>query len=126
MPYRREPWFARRDAAYGVVLDAHGKIAWGRSNIGGDLIVAVLTEQVSDARLAGLPSRLPKGGNPPVCDSPPTSAERLSRPIADIPFRGVRPLMPGRDSAMPLPIGQKPACAGDDSGSTGESPYTGY
>jgi hypothetical protein len=59
------------------VLDAHGKIAWGRSNIGGDLIVAVLTEQVSDARLAGLPSRLPKGGNPPVCDSPPTSAERL-------------------------------------------------
>jgi hypothetical protein len=28
--YRREPWFARRDAeAYGVVLDAHGKIAWG-------------------------------------------------------------------------------------------------
>jgi hypothetical protein len=53
--YRREPWFARRDAeAYGVVLDAHGKIAWGRSNIGGDPIVAVLTEQVSDARLAGL------------------------------------------------------------------------
>ena len=59
------------------MLDAHGKIAWGRSNIGGDLIVAVLTEQVSDARLARLPSRLPKGGNPPVCDSPPTSAERL-------------------------------------------------
>ncbi len=45
-PYRREPWFARRDAeAYGVVLDAHGKIAWGRSNIGGDLIVAVLTNR---------------------------------------------------------------------------------
>jgi riboflavin biosynthesis pyrimidine reductase len=53
--YPREPWFARRDAeAWGVVLDAHGKIAWGRSDIGGDPIVAVLTEQVSDAHLAGL------------------------------------------------------------------------
>ena len=31
--FPREPWFARRDAkAYGVVLDAHGKIAWGRSD----------------------------------------------------------------------------------------------
>ena len=30
--YPREPWLARRDAeAYGVVLDAGGKIAWGRS-----------------------------------------------------------------------------------------------
>lgn len=53
--YRREPWLARRDAeAYGVVLDAQGKIAWGRSDIGGDPIVVVLTEQVSDAHLAGL------------------------------------------------------------------------
>ncbi len=53
--YPREPWFARRDpAAYGIVLDAHAKIAWGRSDIGGDPIVAVLTEQVSDAHLAGL------------------------------------------------------------------------
>jgi riboflavin biosynthesis pyrimidine reductase len=53
--YPREPWFAWRDAgAWGVVLDAHGKIAWGRSDIGGDPIVAVLTEQVSDAHLAGL------------------------------------------------------------------------
>ena len=51
----REPWFARRDAAaYGIVLDAHGKIAWGRSDIGGDPIVVVLTEAVSDAHLAGL------------------------------------------------------------------------
>jgi riboflavin biosynthesis pyrimidine reductase len=51
----REPWLARRDAqAYGVVLDAHGRIAWGRSDIGGDPIVVVLTEQVSDAHLAGL------------------------------------------------------------------------
>src|SRR3984893_18682718 len=53
--YPREPWFARRDAAaYGIALDARGKIAWGRSDIGGDPIVAVLTERVSDAHLAGL------------------------------------------------------------------------
>jgi riboflavin biosynthesis pyrimidine reductase len=57
--FPREPWFAHRfplgDArAYGIALDAHGKIAWGRSDIGGDPIVAVLTEQVADAHLAGL------------------------------------------------------------------------
>jgi riboflavin biosynthesis pyrimidine reductase len=46
--YPREPWFARRDAdAYGIVLDARGKIAWGRSDIDGDPIVAVLTDRVS-------------------------------------------------------------------------------
>src|SRR6516164_2844514 len=55
--FPREPWFARHDAkAYGVVLDAHGKIAWGRSDIGGDPIVVVLAEAVSDAHLAGLRS----------------------------------------------------------------------
>jgi riboflavin biosynthesis pyrimidine reductase len=53
--FPRQPWFARRDAAaYGIALDARGKIAWGRSDIGGDPIVAVLTEQVPDAHLAGL------------------------------------------------------------------------
>jgi|SRR5450756_995303 len=53
--FPREPWFARRDAkTYGVVLDTHGKIAWGRSDIGGDPIVVVLAETVSDAHLAGL------------------------------------------------------------------------
>src|SRR6266404_4100232 len=53
--YPREPWFVRRDAAaYGIALDARGKIAWGRSDIGGDPIVVVLTERVSDAHLAGL------------------------------------------------------------------------
>ena len=62
--YPREPWFAQRvapsgaragdAAAYGIALDAHGKIAWGRSDIGGDPIVVVLTERVSDAHLAGL------------------------------------------------------------------------
>jgi riboflavin biosynthesis pyrimidine reductase len=53
--YPREPWFARRDAAaYGVVLDPHGKIAWGRADVDGDPVVVVLAEQVSDAHLAGL------------------------------------------------------------------------
>ncbi len=53
--FPREPWFSRRDAkAYGIVLDAHGKIAWGRADIGDDPIVVVLSEQVSDAHLAGL------------------------------------------------------------------------
>jgi riboflavin biosynthesis pyrimidine reductase len=35
-----------------VVLDAHGKIGWGRSDIGGDPIVVVLSEKVSDAHLS--------------------------------------------------------------------------
>lgn len=53
--FSREAWFARRDAtAWGVVLDAHGKIAWGRADIGNDLLIAVLTETVPDAHLAGL------------------------------------------------------------------------
>ena len=53
--FPRQAWFARRGAdAYGVVLDAHGKIAWGRADIGGDPIVVVLSEKVSDAHLAGL------------------------------------------------------------------------
>ncbi|WP_027520687.1 RibD family protein [Bradyrhizobium sp. Ec3.3] len=53
--FPRENWFARRDAkAYGVVLDAQGKIGWGRCDIGGDPIVVVLTERVPDAHLAGL------------------------------------------------------------------------
>jgi riboflavin biosynthesis pyrimidine reductase len=53
--FPRQNWFARRDAkAYGIVLDAHGKIAWGRADIGDDPIVVVLSEQVPDAHLAGL------------------------------------------------------------------------
>jgi riboflavin biosynthesis pyrimidine reductase len=51
----RTSWFSRRDAAaYGIVLDGHGRIAWGRNDIGGDPIVVVLTKTVSDAHLAGL------------------------------------------------------------------------
>ncbi|MBX3502520.1 MAG: RibD family protein [Alphaproteobacteria bacterium] len=54
-PIPREPFIARRGAAaYGVVLDAHGKLCWGRPDIGGDPIVVVLGEQVGDAHLAGL------------------------------------------------------------------------
>jgi riboflavin biosynthesis pyrimidine reductase len=53
--FPREPWLPPRDAkAYGIVLDAHGKIGCGRSDIGGDPIVAVLSESVADAHLAGL------------------------------------------------------------------------
>ena len=53
--FSREAWFARRDAkGYGIVLDPKGKIAWGMSDIEGDHIVVVLSEQVSDAHLAGL------------------------------------------------------------------------
>jgi riboflavin biosynthesis pyrimidine reductase len=55
--FQRDSWFARRGAkAYGVVLDANGKISWGRAEIGGDPVVVVLSENVSDAHLAGLRS----------------------------------------------------------------------
>lgn len=53
--FPRTPWLPQRDAeGYGIILDAHGKIVWGKSEIGGDPIVVVLTEQVPDAHLAGL------------------------------------------------------------------------
>jgi riboflavin biosynthesis pyrimidine reductase len=53
--YPRKPWFTRRDAAaYAIVLDGRGKIAWGRSDIGGDPVIVVLTERVSDGHLEGL------------------------------------------------------------------------
>src|ERR1700733_10148494 len=53
--FPRKQWLPRAKAkAYGVVLDAHGKIGWGRSDIGGDPIVVVLSEAVSDAHLVGL------------------------------------------------------------------------
>lgn len=51
----RTTWLPNKKAdAYGIVIDAHGKIAWGRSDVGGDPIVVVLTERVSNAHLAGL------------------------------------------------------------------------
>jgi len=53
--FPREPYFVQRRAeAWGVFLDARGKAVWGRSDIGGDPILVILTEAVSDAHLAGL------------------------------------------------------------------------
>jgi riboflavin biosynthesis pyrimidine reductase len=50
-----QSWFARKQAdAWAVVLDAHGRIAWGRGEVGGDPLVVVLTQAVSDSHLAGL------------------------------------------------------------------------
>jgi riboflavin biosynthesis pyrimidine reductase len=54
-PLGRENWFAQQQAdAWAVVLDAHGKIAWGRGDVGGDPLLVVLTRAVSDNHLAGL------------------------------------------------------------------------
>jgi riboflavin biosynthesis pyrimidine reductase len=54
-PLGRENWFVRKQAdAWAVVLDAGGKIAWGRGEVGGDPLVVVLTQAVSDSHLAGL------------------------------------------------------------------------
>lgn len=44
----------RQADAYAIVIDPHGKIVWGRSDVDGDPIIVVLTEQVSDGHLAGL------------------------------------------------------------------------
>jgi riboflavin biosynthesis pyrimidine reductase len=53
--FPRENWYAKRDAkTWGVFLDAHGKAVWQRSDIGGDAILVILTEQVPDSHLAGL------------------------------------------------------------------------
>ena len=53
--FPRESWFARRDAkAWGIFLDARGKAVWARKDIGGDPILVILTEAVSDRHLAGL------------------------------------------------------------------------
>jgi riboflavin biosynthesis pyrimidine reductase len=55
--FPRENWIAKRDTkVWGVVLDGRGKVAFGRPDIGGDAICAVLTKSVSDAHLAGLRS----------------------------------------------------------------------
>ena len=54
-PLGRENWFAVNSAdAWAVVLDASGKIAWGRSDVGGDPLLVVLTEAALDSHLAGL------------------------------------------------------------------------
>ena len=52
--FLRTAWLPNHAAeAYGIVLDAHGKIAWGRSDVSGDPIVVVLTKAVSDYVFAG-------------------------------------------------------------------------
>jgi len=54
-PFGQENWFAVSSAdAWAVVLDAHGKIAWGRGDVGGDPLLVVLTQAASDSHLAGL------------------------------------------------------------------------
>jgi riboflavin biosynthesis pyrimidine reductase len=54
-PLGRENWLVRKQAdAWAVVLDARGKIAWGRGDVGGDPLLVVLTQAVSDSQLAGL------------------------------------------------------------------------
>ncbi len=51
----RENWFVRKQAdAWAVIFDAGGKIAWGRSEVGGDPLIVVLTQAVADSHLAGL------------------------------------------------------------------------
>jgi riboflavin biosynthesis pyrimidine reductase len=56
----RQNWYAFDEAkrravkAWGIFLDAHGKACWERSDIGGDPILVILTEQVPDSHLAGL------------------------------------------------------------------------
>ena len=53
--FPRENWFARRDAkAWGIFLEAYGKAVWARTDIGGDPILVILTEAVSNRHLAGL------------------------------------------------------------------------
>ena len=54
-PIPRENWIAVKESEqYAIIIDAHGKVAWGRSDIGGDPIVVVLSRSVSDQHLAGL------------------------------------------------------------------------
>jgi len=52
--YPHEAWVPDRSGSYAIVLDTQGKIAWGRARIDAEAIVVVLTEEVSDAHLAGL------------------------------------------------------------------------
>jgi riboflavin biosynthesis pyrimidine reductase len=53
--FPRQNWYAARNPkAWGIFLDAHGKACWERSDIGGDAILVILTEQVPDSHLAGL------------------------------------------------------------------------
>jgi riboflavin biosynthesis pyrimidine reductase len=53
--FARESWIATRDERrWAIALDGGGRVVWGRGDVGGDPILVLLTEQVSDAHLAGL------------------------------------------------------------------------
>lgn len=48
-PLAREPFIGNKDAtSFAVAVDARGKLGWDSNETGGDHIIEVLTEQVSD------------------------------------------------------------------------------
>ncbi|QIX60551.1 RibD family protein [Hymenobacter sp. BT18] len=51
-PIAREPFIGNKNArSFAVAVDAHGKLGWDTNETGGDHIIEVLTEQVSDEYL---------------------------------------------------------------------------
>jgi riboflavin biosynthesis pyrimidine reductase len=51
-PISRQPFIGNQDAtSFAIAIDAHGKLGWDTNETGGDHIVEVLTEQVSDEYL---------------------------------------------------------------------------
>ncbi|TGE06162.1 dihydrofolate reductase family protein [Hymenobacter fodinae] len=48
-PIPRQPFIGNKDAtSFAIAVDAHGKLGWDSNETGGDHIIEVLTEQVSD------------------------------------------------------------------------------
>jgi riboflavin biosynthesis pyrimidine reductase len=48
-PIPREPFIGNKEAtSFAIAVDAHGRLGWDSNETGGDHIVEVLTEQVSD------------------------------------------------------------------------------
>jgi riboflavin biosynthesis pyrimidine reductase len=48
-PIARQPFIGNKDAtSFAIAVDAHGKLGWDSNETGGDHIIEVLTEQVSD------------------------------------------------------------------------------
>lgn len=51
-PISREPFIGDKNAStFAIAVDAHGKLGWESNQTGGDHIIEVLTEQVSDEYL---------------------------------------------------------------------------
>jgi riboflavin biosynthesis pyrimidine reductase len=51
-PIAREPFIGNKEAAsFAIAVDAKGKLSWKNNEIGGDHIIEVLTDQVSDEYL---------------------------------------------------------------------------